>query len=304
MSSSTTFANGQRLGATPSQLAVAYSICRGITRSAAKNFYYAFVVLPRRKRDALCAVYAFMRQADDISDDPALPVEHKRARLDAWMDSLHRVVNGEPTDEPVLLALGDTQRRYKIPLELLDKLVAGTVMDVPASGEAIVYRTFADLYDYCYHVASVVGLVCIRVFGYRDPQAEKLAEELGVAFQLTNIIRDVKEDAALGRVYLPEEDLARFGLTPGDVAARNAEQVRPVLQELGRRARDFYASGDKLLEMIEEDSQPALWVLQSIYRRLLQKIADRNFDVFTQRVQLTTREKLAILAKGIVRRLT
>ncbi len=220
------------------------------------------------------------------------------------MDSLHRVVNGEPTDEPVLLALGDTQRRYKIPLELLDKLVAGTVMDVPASGEAIVYRTFAELYDYCYHVASVVGLVCIRVFGYRDPQAEKLAEELGIAFQLTNIIRDVKEDAALGRVYLPEEDLARFGLTPGDVAAQNAEQVRPVLQELGRRARDFYASGDKLLELIEEDSQPALWVLQSIYRRLLQKIADRNFDVFTQRVQLTTREKLAILAKGIVRRLT
>ena len=136
------------------------------------------------------------------------------------MNALRRVVAGERTDDPVLFALADSQKRFNIPLELLEKLVQGTAMDVPGArspqpgGAApqLQYETFDQLYDYCYHVASVVGLICIRIFGYRDPRAEKLAEQTGVAFQLTNIIRDVKEDAELGRVYLPREDFARFGL--------------------------------------------------------------------------------------------
>ena len=212
---------------------MAYSVCRGITRTNAKNFYYAFLVLPKRKRQALCAVYAFMRRCDDIADDPNLSLEERRYKLDTWLDALHRVQQGEPTDDPILLALTDAQRRYTIPAGLLDELALGTAMDVadphaesqnaPAANAAVPgltvqYQTFDDLKLYCYRVASVVGLVCIHVFGYRDPAAEPLAEQCGLAFQLTNIIRDVKEDAAMGRVYLPEEDLARFGLSAAELA--------------------------------------------------------------------------------------
>lgn len=299
-----------------SQLAAAYSVCRHITRSAAKNFYYAFLVLPRDRRDALCAVYAFMRHADDICDEPGLPFEERQQKLEAWRDALHRVAGGQPTDDPVLLALADTQRRFKIPLELFNQLVQGTAMDL-ATGETgkpssvlVLYRTFEDLRRYCYYVASVVGLVCIRIFGYRDPAAEPLAERCGLAFQLTNIIRDVKEDAAMNRVYLPEEDLARFGhsaseLTPA--AAKNgfdSESLRPVLELEAQRAREFYRAADQLLPLIDEECRPALWVLVEIYRRLLEKIASRGYDVFGEKIQLTLAEKLGILSKGFLRRLT
>ena len=216
---------------------MAYSVCKGITRTAAKNFYYAFLALPRRKREALCAVYAFMRLCDDITDDPKLSLPDRRQKLETWLDSLHRAQQGQPTDDAILLALTDAQRRYSIPAGLLDELAQGTAMDVEqaaveqamdeqhsssvqtaaAPAVTVQYKTFEDLRLYCYRVASVVGLVCIHIFGYRDPAAEPLAEQCGLAFQLTNIIRDVKEDAALGRIYLPEEDLAKFNLSPSEL---------------------------------------------------------------------------------------
>ncbi|HZD31696.1 MAG TPA: phytoene/squalene synthase family protein [Candidatus Angelobacter sp.] len=294
----------------PLQLRAAYSVCRHIARSAAKNFYYGFLVLPRNKRNALCAVYAFMRRADDISDDPSAPPDQRRAKLAAWIEGLRRVVDGERTDDPVFMALADSQKTFNIPLDLLEKLVQGTAMDLPeqsANGEAarLRYETFDQLYDYCYHVASVVGLVCIRIFGYRDPKAEKLAEQTGVAFQLTNIIRDVKEDSDLGRVYLPSEDLTRFNVDPKALANGNAAAVfRPVLEFEAQRARELYGAADQLMPLIDDDSQPALWTLVEIYRRLLDRIAQRGYDVFSERVRLSTPEKLGILAKGFVRRLT
>ncbi len=295
----------------PLQLRTAYGICRHTARSSAKNFYYGFLVLPRRKRDAISAVYAFMRHADDISDDPQLPTEQKREKLEGWLNALHRVVAGEPTDDPVLMALADAQRRFEIPVELLEKLVHGTAMDCfeaadgrrsMVDGPVVLYRTFDDLYNYCYHVASVVGLVCIKVFGYREAQAERLAEHLGVAFQLTNIIRDVKEDAAMGRLYLPAQDLQLYGVPRNAIAENNAAALKPVLELQAQRAREFYADGDKLLPLIEHESQPALWTLMTIYRRLLEKIASRNYDVLNERVRLTTAEKSKILAKGLWRR--
>jgi phytoene synthase len=307
----------------PAQLTMAYSVCRGITRASAKNFYYAFLVLPKHKRESLCAVYAFMRRCDDISDDPALSFEERRLKLDAWLDSLHRVQQGQPSDDPILLALTDSQRRYTIPAGLLDELALGTAMDVnPAqpSGEVdglpsstiqaipgltVQYQTFDDLKVYCYRVASVVGLVCIHIFGYRDPAAEPLAEQCGLAFQLTNIIRDVKEDAAMGRVYLPHEDLAKFNLSAADLlASPDAARFRPLLAMEADRARELYRSGDQLGAYISEDSQPALWVLVNIYRKLLDKIADRQYDVFSGKISLTVSEKLRILAKGFLQRLT
>ncbi len=313
---------------TESQLAVAYSVCRSITRRAAKNFYYAFLVLPRRKREALCAVYAFMRRCDDISDDSSLPVRERRFKLADWLDGCHRVMQGNPSDDPVMIALADAQRRFKIPIELLDQLALGTAMDLaeqsdeddepgfargqfrsdasaqPPEATTIRYQTFDDLYQYCYRVASVVGLVCIRIFGYRDPRAEPLAERCGLAFQLTNIIRDVKEDASMGRVYLPREDLEKFGLTGSELTGTSdSVRFRPVLALEADRAREFYRAGEELIPFISEDSQPALWVLVTIYRQLLEKIAARQYDVFSERVSLTVWEKLKVLGKGFVKRL-
>jgi 15-cis-phytoene synthase len=305
----------------PAQLTMAYSVCRGITRTNAKNFYYAFLVLPKRKREALCAVYAFMRRCDDIADDSSLSLEERRFKLDTWLAALHRAQQGEPSDDPILLALTDAQRRYTIPAGLLDELAMGTAMDVvdpeeesrnsSASASAAVpgltvqYQTFDDLKLYCYRVASVVGLVCIHVFGYRDPAAEALAEQCGLAFQLTNIIRDVKEDAGMGRVYLPEEDLATFGLSAAELLSTpDAAHFRPLLALEAGRAREFYQAGDQLIPYISEDSQPALWVLVNIYRRLLEKIAANQYDVFSGKVSLTVSEKLRVLGRGFLQRLT
>jgi 15-cis-phytoene synthase len=295
----------------PLQLRAAYGVCRHIARSAAKNFYYGFLALPARKRNALSAVYAFMRHADDISDDPSIPPEQRREKLTEWMNGLRRVVDGERTDDPVLMALADTQKSFNIPLELLEKLVQGTAMDLPkrpcgaTTNAGLRYETFEQLYDYCYHVASVVGLVCIRIFGYRDPRAEKLAEQTGVAFQLTNIIRDVKEDSQLGRVYLPSEDLHRFGVEASVLSNGSAaNSLRPVLEFEAERAREYYRSAEELLPLIDDDSQPALWTLVEIYRRLLERIAARNYDVFSERIRLSTAEKVSVLARGFARRLT
>jgi 15-cis-phytoene synthase len=295
---------------TRSQLNMAYSVCRGIARSAAKNFYYGFMVLPPRKRNALAAVYAFMRRCDDITDDNALSPLDRQNKLAEWLDKVHRALAGQPTDDPVLLALTDAQRCYQIPIGLLDQLAFGTAADLEQSPEqssdtplVARYKTFEDLRQYCYGVASVVGLVCIKIFGYRDPAAEALAERCGLAFQLTNIIRDVKEDVAMGRVYLPEEDLLQCGLQASDLRAPELSRVRPLLQLEADRARECYQAGDELIPLVNEDSQPGLWVLITIYRRLLQKITAKDYDVFSERVRLTVPEKVRVLTKGMLRRL-
>lgn len=295
------------------QLNHAYAVCRGIARRAAKNFYYGFIVLPSEKRNALSAVYAFMRHADDIADEPGVDAQQKRQKLQEWLDAAKAVFEGKPTDDPVLMALGDAQKNFKIAPELFEKLVYGTSMDleipsVPGQ-PAVVCQTFADLQHYCYYVASVVGLVCIRIFGYEDSKAEFLAEDCGLAFQLTNIIRDIKEDATMGRIYIPEEDLARTNLTsasfaPAALAApAQAQQLKPALEYEAERARKYYESAKWLMELIEEDSRAALWVLVEIYSRLLKKITERDYDVLTERVRLSTWEKLKVLGRGFMMRI-
>lgn len=295
------------------QLTHAYAVCRGIARRAAKNFYYGFLVLPSEKRNALCAVYAFMRHADDLADDSKLALPEKRQKLEDWLNAAKQVFAGAPTDDPVLMALGDAQRKYNVPPELFEKLVYGTGMDleIPHTPESpvAVCQTFEDLKQYCYYVASVVGLVCIRIFGYEDKKAEFLAEDCGLAFQLTNIIRDIKEDAGMGRIYIPEEDLTRTNLSASDFRpqelgnAGQAQQLRPVLELEAERARKYYESGRWLLELVHEDSRGGLWVLVEIYSRLLKKITERNYDVFSERVRLSNWEKLKVLARGFVLRI-
>ena len=296
------------------QLSHAYAVCRGISRRAAKNFYYGFMVLPSEKRNALSSVYAFMRHADDISDEPGVDPQLKRQKLQEWLDAAKAVFAGNATDDPVLMALGDAQRKFKIPAELFEKLVYGTSLDldIPAASAeapAILCETFEDLKQYCYYVASVVGLVCIRIFGYQDTKAEFLAEDCGLAFQLTNIIRDIKEDASMGRIYIPAEDLVRSNLTAANFASSvlqnpaQVQQLRPALEYEAERARKYYESAKWLMELIDEDSRAALWVLVEIYSRLLQKITDRNYDVLTERVRLTLWEKLKVLSRGFLLRI-
>ncbi|MBS1822419.1 MAG: phytoene/squalene synthase family protein [Acidobacteria bacterium] len=290
----------------------AYTICREIAKREAKNFYYAFRVLPRHKSDAMCAIYAFMRRADDIADDESVSVGQRRATMKHWVESWRAARAGGPTDDAVFLALNDTQRRFEIPDKLLEELVQGTTMDLepqPLDANSVqTFATFDDLYRYCYLVASVVGLVCIRVFGYSDPSAEKLAEETGIAFQLTNILRDVKEDAERGRVYLPLDMMAQFQVSEERIRALVSgapmeARERSLLGELGNRAEHYYQSADKLLPLIDADSRAALWVLVTIYHGLLKKIERSAFEVFAQRISVPTLKKLGILAQGAVRSL-
>ncbi len=314
-------------------LASAYAACRAIARREAKNFYYAFVALPAPRRNAICAIYAFMRQADDLADDETLPRDERRRQLDAWLAEWSAVCqSSEPADpastDPVFLAVRDCTARFNIPLSLLDELVAGVTMDLDrCASDALdagcpilsapfaervgsqtpdTYATFADLYRYCYLVASVVGLVSIRIFGYSDSRAEKLAEETGIAFQLTNILRDVAEDAERNRVYLPLEDLAAHNVSLPSLLHRTSgapptANERALLAAIAQRAEEFYQSAQKLLPLIDRESRPALWVLVTIYHGLLKRIERANCDVFSRRASVPTPQKLGILAVGLAR---
>lgn len=289
-------------------LGEAYAVCRGIARREAKNFYYAFIALPTARRNAICAIYAFMRQADDLADDESFTCAERRIRLEAWLTAWRAACEGAQTSDPVFVAVRDATSRFTIPLSLLDELVAGVTMDLnPAVADAPdTYATFADLYRYCYLVASVVGLVCIRIFGYKDPRAEKLAEETGIAFQLTNILRDVAEDAERNRVYLPLEDLAAHHV-PLDSLLRHklgtppTPSERALIAEIAGRAEKFYESAQLLMPLIDKESRPALWVLVAIYHALLKRIRRADCDVFSRRASVPLVEKLAILIVGLTR---
>ena len=305
---------------TAGDLNAAYAICRRVAKREAKNFYYAFRVLPKAKSDAMCAIYAFMRRADDISDDESVSIPERRETMASWLDAWRRSA-AEPSLDAVFVAVRDTQRRFQISDELLEQLVQGTTMDLeellpgvvpvtvmgngPGEPRTLqIYDRFEDLYRYCYLVASVVGLVCIRIFGYRDARAELLAEKTGIAFQLTNILRDVKEDAERGRIYLPLEDLARTKVDVEQVV-RTAEgrlepkTVNALLALEGARASEFYRAAEELIPLLDRDSQAAMWVLVTIYRGLLERIEAKGFDVFTERVSVPTSGKLWILAEGL-----
>jgi phytoene synthase len=247
-------------------LDAAYAACRTIAQREAKNFYYSFRVLPKPKMDAMCAVYAFMRQADDIADDESRTIEQRREVMSSWLNAWRASRAGQATDDPVFLALGDAQTKFGIADALLEDLVRGTTMDLEPNacvdlGDGLQgYETFADLYRYCYLVASVVGLVCIRIFGYSDPAAELMAERNGVAFQLTNILRDIKEDAERKRIYLPQDMLREFGVTNADILAICAGRAlrpneRAMLMALSVQAWEYYESGRQLIGLLDADSR-------------------------------------------------
>lgn len=291
-------------GTAPSSVntvAESYEECHRVAKAAHSNFYYAFFLLPKAKRDGLAALYAFMRLVDDVADEGD-DLFVKQRGLAKWRGALDDALTSDgPVASPVLPALVDTMRRYKMPARYLHDLISGAEMDLTVQ----TYPTFDRLREYCYRVAGTVGLTCTHVFGFQDARALDLAEKLGLAFQLTNIIRDVHDDYKLGRVYLPEEDLARYGVSPEDFGRSEATLgVRELLRFETDRAWQCYDEGAKLLELIDTDSRGALWLLVHTYSALLARIESLDFAVFGERVRLSKAEKMLFIAKARFGRLT
>jgi phytoene synthase len=279
------------------QLRESYRYCRNIARKQARNFYYSFIVLPREKSDAMCAVYAFMRYCDDIADDPAMGRD-KDAMLRSWRESLDRSIHGDYGDSLILPAFHDSVKRFDIPTNYLHQLIDGATMDLSIDR----YRTFDDLYDYCYKVASVVGLVCIHIFGFDSPQARKHAEFCGIAFQLTNILRDVKEDAERGRVYIPEEDLWAFDYSTEDLMnGVHDDRFHRLMRFETHRAHDYYGAALPLVPMVHGSGRPGLCAMIEIYSSILHRIDERPCDVLHGQVSLPTSRKLSIAAKALIK---
>jgi squalene synthase HpnC len=288
-----------------------YSECHRIARASRSNFYAAFFLLPDSKRDALAALYAFMRLVDDVADEGS-DLAAKQRGLAKWRAALDQAITGEAqlfdgnaaVASPaaslgpatvILPALVDTMQWYKMPARYLHDLISGAEMDLTVRA----YPTFERLREYCYRVAGTVGLTCTHVFGFRDARALDLAEQLGLAFQLTNIIRDVHEDYKLGRVYIPEEDLARYGVSPEDFGRGEATLgVRELLRFESERAWQLYKEGSALLGLIDADSRGALWLLVHTYSALLGRIESLDFAVFGERVRLSKAEKMMFIAKA------
>jgi phytoene synthase len=269
-----------------------YAFCERVARTQAKNFYYSFLLLSRPQRQAMCAIYAFMRYCDDLSD--AEGVGDRAGDIARWQADLNSALAGAAPENPVWPAFSDAVARYRIPHEYFREMIRGVSSDL----EPRQIQTFQELYDYCYHVASVVGLTIIHIFGFNDPRALELAERCGVAFQLTNILRDVREDAEHGRVYLPAEDLARFGVDPKELAGG---EISPALRSLlafeAERARAYYQEAQSLTKLVDSRSRASLKALIAIYSRLLERISNSGYEVLRKRVRVPAWEKIWILAR-------
>ncbi|HTA43080.1 MAG TPA: phytoene/squalene synthase family protein [Bryobacteraceae bacterium] len=274
-----------------------WTYCRNVARKRARNFYYSFVLLPREKKNAMCAMYAFMRYCDDLSDEPGAT----RGAIDRWRQALTDALAGRPDNNLMWPAFLDAVVRYSIPHEYFYEMIEGVASDL----ESRAIATFAELYQYCYQVASVVGLTTVHVFGFASPDSREaalpLAEQCGIAFQLTNILRDVREDAELGRVYIPLEDLDGFGVRVDDLRERRrTEQFGRLMEFEADRARRYYRESAPLLNLIDPQSRPALWALISIYSRLLEHVAESHFDVLTRRISLSSAEKTWIVLRAAI----
>jgi phytoene synthase len=274
------------------RLNAAYARCAEITRQASSNFYYAFMLLPVERRRALYAVYAFCRYIDDIADDGA--VREPAALLQRWRAELNRVYTGT-VERPVPLALADNVYRFNIPQRYFEEVIDGVEMDLTRKR----YATFDELSLYCRRVASAVGLICIEIFGYRNPGTRIYAERLGIAFQLTNIIRDVGEDAARDRIYIPAEDLRRFGVPEADILeSRFTSAFGELMAYEASRAREFYTQAEMALAPEDHASMVSAEGMRLIYSALLDQIVDSGYRVMGQRMRVSTPRKLYLVGRA------
>lgn len=274
------------------ELQIAYDYCQGVAKEHARNFYYAFRTLPTPKRQAIYAAYAYCRLCDDIADEEQ-PLDDKIRQFAETRDQLDQFPQ-HATDDPIFLALQDAISKYEIPREYLDQIIEGVEMDLTITR----FQTFEELYNYCYKVASVVGLICIEIFGYDDPKAREHAVDLGIAMQLTNILRDVKEDAGIGRIYLPLDDLERFGYSEIDLMNNVVnEPFRQLMRFQVNRARKYFASGKQLIPLLSAESRACPAALHRVYSGVLDRIESSDYGVFERRIGLSTAEKLFIVAR-------
>jgi phytoene synthase len=268
----------------------AYGQVERLTRERARNFSYGIRLLPKPKRRAIAAVYAFAREVDDIADDPSLPAAERRFRLEALRASL----DGDPGDSAMLVALGDARARYPIPADALNALIEGGLQDT----EQARYADFDDLRGYCSRVAGAVGVACMAVYGADQPQR---AQAMGIALQLINIMRDVDEDWSLGRVYIPQDELASFGVSEADIAAgRCTSAWQALMAYQGARARAYLAEGRTLLPYLDRRSTACVSAFANLYEATLERIEQAGFDVFGGAPHLSPWTKVRIVGTGLV----
>jgi phytoene synthase len=269
-----------------------YAYCERLARREAANFYHAFRLLPRGQRQAMCALYSFMRVTDDLTDGPGA-VADKGGSLETWRLQLDDSLAGRYS-HPLHAAFHHTVERYRIPQAYLDAVLDGVAMDLDTDR----YETFAELYPYCYRVASAVGLACLHIWGYTGEGAKRHAEAAGIAFQLTNILRDLGEDAARGRVYLPREDLARFGYGEQDLfGGLRDRRYQDLMRFEAARAYSYYDAAEALVPLLPPAGRSVFLVMQRTYRGLLDAIVRQDFDVFGRRIRLSRLHKLWLAAR-------
>lgn len=261
--------------------------CADLTKQSGSNFYYSFLFLPKREREAMYAVYAFCREVDSAVDTPP-PGSDPKARLASWREDLAVLYRSEyPSHEtfasPVMTCLAGHIRRFSLPQEYFEDIISGVEMDLTLTR----YPLFSDLYQYCYRVASVVGLLCLKIFGAHEPESHDYAVNLGIAFQLTNILRDVKGDGDRGRIYLPQEDLRRFGVPEQEVLAGSwTPEFGRLMEFESRRAREFYRRAETFLPVPDRRALLAAEIMRAIYQALLDRIDAAQDQVFRRRITL------------------
>lgn len=272
----------------------AYSVCEKITQKSAKNFFYAFRVLPKQKRGAIYVIYAFCRMCDDIADG-ILPDQTKFNKLEEIARFFNNSVDkGISYKEPIFIALDDVIRKYKIPKKYFTEFIDGMIMDQTTNR----YSNFTELEVYCHKVASVVGLMCIEIFGYRDKSNKILecANHLGIAMQLTNIIRDIKEDVRRNRIYIPQSDLAKFNYPETQLTSLVYNKKFCSLMEFQtQRIRSFFAASEELDQLVNEDSRSCIKILKSLYLKILCKIESSEYNLYGAKIGLSKKEKLATM---------
>jgi phytoene synthase len=278
-------------------LSADYEYCQALTRREAKNFYYGFMLLPERQRHAIYAAYAFARQCDDIADD-GLPLEEAQERLVAYRGALDRCIAGDPAG-PVFTALKHSIDSYEIPAEYFYDLIRGVETDLQQNR----YETFDDLRRYCHLVASVVGLISIEIFGYAGGEkAREHAADLGVALQLTNILRDIREDGLRDRVYIPSEEVEMFGYSNDELLSGEVTTAfRSLMAFQVTRAREYFAAGRRLLPYLPRRARACVGAMSAIYESILDEIARRPSVVFRKRVSLSTSQKLALAGRELMK---
>ena len=278
---------------TAASIAESYRYCLAVAKNRAKNFYYSFLLLEKPQRNAMCAIYAYMRYCDDLSDDPATTDKNQlRRSVSEWRLQLDQALEGRAEGNPIWPAFYDTVQRYRIPHRYFHEMIDGILSDL----EPRQMENFEDLYRYCYQVASVVGLTVVHIFGFRSPRALLLAEKCGIAFQLTNILRDVREDALMNRVYLPLTDLRRFGIPPEQLRSGHEDDLfRSLMRFEAERARHYYQESAPMIDLIDSRSRRSLWAIRAIYFRLLGKIEASGYSVLSRRISVPKAIKLGIL---------